>query len=80
VPEPEREPRKIIRESLVRFNHLVEGTGARVVPWLQDFSLAVHYGPKEVCAQVDGAKAEGIDEWIMWDALVTYTRAPCLKR
>lgn len=80
VPEPEREPRTIIVESLKRFNHLVEGSGARVVPWLQDFSLAVHYGPKEVCAQVDGAKAEGIDEWIMWDALVTYTRAPCLKR
>ena len=80
VPEPEREPRKIIEESLIRFNHLVKGSGARVVPWLQDFSLAVRYGPKEVCAQVDGAKAEGVDEWIMWDALVTYTRAPCLKQ
>ncbi len=80
VAEPEREPRKIIEESLIRFNHLVKGSGARVVPWLQDFSLAVHYGPKEVCAQVDAAKAEGVDEWIMWDALVTYTRAPCLKQ
>jgi hypothetical protein len=80
VPEPEREPRKIIEESLIRFNHLVKGSGARVVPWLQDFSLAVHYGPKEVCAQVDAARAEGVDEWIMWDALVTYTRAPCLKQ
>lgn len=79
VPVPEREPRKIVRESLIRFNHLVEGSGARVVPWLQDFSLAVHYGPKEVCAQVEAAKGEGIEEWIMWDALVTYTRAPCLK-
>lgn len=80
VPVPEREPRKIIEESLKRFNHLVEGSGARVVPWLQDFSLAVHYGPKEVCAQVDGAEAQGVKEWIMWDALVTYTSdAPCLK-
>ncbi len=40
VAEPEREPKKIIEESLIRFNKLTEGTGARVVPWLQDFSLS----------------------------------------
>ena len=79
VAEPESEPRAIIEQSLVHFNKLVEGSGARVVPWLQDFSLRVPYGPKEVCAQIDGAKAEGIDEWIMWDANVTYTRAGCLR-
>jgi hypothetical protein len=78
VAEPEREPKKIIEESLIRFNKLTAGTGARVVPWLQDFSLAVHYGPKEVCAQIDGAKAENVHEYIMWDALVTYTKAACL--
>ncbi len=78
VAVPEREPKKIVEESLIRFNKLTAGTGARVVPWLQDFSLAVHYGPKEVCAQIDGAKAEGVHEYIMWDALVTYTRAGCL--
>jgi len=79
VDEPEREPRAIIEESLVHFNELVENTGARVVPWLQDFSLRVAYGPKEVCAQIAGAKAEGVEEWIMWDANVTYTRAGCLR-
>jgi len=78
VAEPEREPKKIIEESLIRFNKLTAGTGARVVPWLQDFSLAGHYGPKEVCAQIDGAKAENVHEYIMWDALVTYTKASCL--
>jgi hypothetical protein len=79
VDEPEREPRAIIEQSLVHFNELVENTGARVVPWLQDFSLRVAYGPKEVCAQVQGAKAEGVTEWILWDPNVTYTRAPCIK-
>lgn len=79
VPDPESEPRKIIEESLKAFAPLVKGSGARVVPWLQDFSLRVPYGVKEVCAQVDGAAAEGVDEWIMWDANVTYTRAGCLK-
>jgi hypothetical protein len=64
---------------MVHFKELVEGSGARIVPWLQDFSLRETYGPREVCAQVRGAEAEGIREWIMWDALVTYTRAGCLK-
>ena len=79
VDEPESEPRAIVEQSLVHFNELVENTGARVVPWLQDFSLRVTYGPKEVCAQVQGARAEGVSEWIMWDPNVTYTRAACLK-
>jgi len=79
IADPEAEPRKVISESILTFNKLVEGTGARVVPWLQDFSLRVPYGPKEVCAQIAGASAEGVDEWIMWDANVTYTRAACLK-
>lgn len=79
VAVPEREPRLIVEESLKHFKELVKGSGARVVPWLQDFSLSVHYGPKEVCAQVKGAEAEGIREWIMWDANVTYTKAGCLK-
>jgi hypothetical protein len=78
IDEPEREPKRIIEESLVLFNQLVKDSGARVVPWLQDFSLSVTYGPKEVCAQVNGARAEGVDEWIMWNANVVYTRAACL--
>jgi len=78
VDEPESQPRQIIEQSLIHFNELVEGSGARVVPWLQDFSLRRTYGPREVCAQIAGAKAKGITEWIMWDASVTYTRADCL--
>ena len=79
VAEPESQPKAIIEQSLVHFNELVKDSGARVVPWLQDFSLRLHYGPKEVCAQIDGARAEGVDEWIMWDANVTYTRTSCLR-
>ena len=79
VDYPERQPRAIVERSLAHFKELTEGSGARIVPWLQDFSLREAYGPREVCAQVQAAEAEGITEWIMWDALVTYTRAGCLK-
>lgn len=79
VTDPESRPKRIIEESLKSFNEEAKGSGARVVPWLQDFSLRIPYGAREVCAQIAGAKAEGVDEWIMWDANVTYTRTACLK-
>jgi hypothetical protein len=79
ISDPESEPRRVIAESMKLFNEQVEGTGARVVPWLQDFSLRVAYGPREVCAQIAGTEDTGVSEWIMWDANVTYTPAACLR-
>src|SRR5439155_903467 len=51
----------------------VDGTGARVVPWLQDFTLGVRYGPAQVRAEIDAARSDGIDEFLLWDPEVTYT-------
>ena len=51
----------------------MSGTGARVIPWLQDFSLGVDYGPAEVRAQIDGAADAGMDDFLLWDPAVTYT-------
>ena len=62
-----------MRRSLADFKRIVRGTGARAVPWLQDFSLGVQYGEAEVRAQIDGARAAGIDEFLLWDPNVTYT-------
>ncbi len=73
VANPNAEPYAIIRRSLADFKKQVRGTGARVVPWLQDFSLGVTYGPAEVSAQIRAAKDAGIDEWLLWDPNVTYT-------
>lgn len=73
VEHPDAQPYDIVRESLLDFRNQSEGTGARLVPWLQDFTLGVEYGPEEVRAQIEAARDLGIDEWIMWDAEVTYT-------
>ena len=72
VANPEREPYAIVRRSLLDFRRAVRGSGARVVPWLQDFSLTVEYGDREVRAQIDAARAAGIDEYLLWDPRVTY--------
>ncbi len=73
VANPNAQPYDIVRRSLRDFVKQTDGTGARVVPWLQDFSLGVTYGPAEVAAQTRAARDAGTPEWILWDPLVTYT-------
>jgi peptidoglycan/xylan/chitin deacetylase (PgdA/CDA1 family) len=83
VADPNGSPYAIVRRSLVDFIKQTRGTGARVVPWLQDFSLGRTYGPAEVAAQIRASRDAGIDEFILWDPAVTYTSAalePTAKR
>ena len=74
IEDPNRQPYDIVLASLRDFQAEVDGLGARVLPWLQDFSLGVDYGPAEVRAQIEAAHDAGIDEWLLWDPAVTYTR------
>jgi hypothetical protein len=74
VAHPNAQPYEITLASLRDFQLLVRGTGARVVPWLQDFTLGITYGVNEVAAQIRAAREAGQDEFILWDPLVTYTR------
>ncbi len=73
LSNPESQPYDIVRASMGDYVKAVRGTGARVVPWLQDFSLGVEYGRSEVKAQIEAARDAGVDEWLLWDPRVTYT-------
>jgi peptidoglycan/xylan/chitin deacetylase (PgdA/CDA1 family) len=75
IANPNAQPYDIVLRSLQDFEKDVRGTGARVVPWLQDFSLGVDYGPAQVGAEIHGARDAGIDEYLLWDPAVTYTAA-----
>src|SRR6266545_4321022 len=75
VADPNSQPYDIVRRPLEDFQRDVRGTGARVVPWLQDFSLGVDYGPPQIRAEIAGARDAGIDEYMLWDPAVTYTAA-----
>jgi peptidoglycan/xylan/chitin deacetylase (PgdA/CDA1 family) len=75
VANPNAQPYDIVQHSLEDFQKDVRGTGARVVPWLQDFSLGVDYGPAQVEAEIQGAHDAGVDEFLLWDPAVTYTAA-----
>jgi peptidoglycan/xylan/chitin deacetylase (PgdA/CDA1 family) len=75
VRDPNSQPYDIVLRSLQDFQKDVRGEGARVVPWLQDFSLGVDYGPAQVGAEIQGTHDAGIDEYLVWDPAVTYTAA-----
>ncbi len=73
VPDPNGQPYEIVIRSTADFVKQVRGTGARVVNWLQDFSYGREYGPNQVRAQIAASRDAGVDEFILWDAAVTYT-------
>ncbi|MFQ5426483.1 MAG: putative glycoside hydrolase, partial [Gaiellales bacterium] len=74
IADPNSQPYDIVLASLSDFSGKVAGRGARLVPWLQDFSLGVTYGPDEVRAQIEAARDAGIDEFLLWNPSVVYTR------
>jgi peptidoglycan/xylan/chitin deacetylase (PgdA/CDA1 family) len=72
VADPNGEPYKMVFRSSSDFVKQVQGTGARIVNWLQDFSYGRSYGPREVQAQIRASRDTGVDEFILWNAAVTY--------
>jgi hypothetical protein len=72
VADPNEQPYLIVKRSLLDFKRDVAGSGARLVPWLQDFSLGVSYGPKQVKQQIAAAHADGVNEFLLWNAGAVY--------
>ena len=52
VTDPNGQPYDIVQRSLLDFQRDVAGTPARLVPWLQDFSLGRTYGAYQVRAEI----------------------------
>ena len=73
LKDPNANPYEIVNRSLKDFQKDVKGTSAQVVPWLQAFTLGKpSYGPAEVRAQEKGAKDDGIDGFLLWNAGANY--------
>ncbi|KAA5831909.1 hypothetical protein F1721_19010 [Saccharopolyspora hirsuta] len=66
VANPNAQPYDIVVRSLAEFARAVEGTDVQIIPWLQDFSLGVRYGPAEVAAQIAAARDNGMSSFLLW--------------
>jgi hypothetical protein len=75
VANPNAQPYAIVNRSLKDFLKKVAGTTAQVMPWLQDFSLGVHYGVPQVRAQIVAGQRDGIGSFLLWNAGCTYQGA-----
>jgi hypothetical protein len=74
VADPVRQPADIVARSVADFERVAAGSGAAVVPWLEDFSAGdVVYGPVEVRAQIDAARAVGAEGFLLWNPHSTYS-------
>lgn len=80
VADPNRQPADIVSRSLAVFQHDLQGTRVALVPWLQDFSLGVTYGPDQVRAQIEAAKSLGITSFLLWNAGARYQSAALAGR
>ncbi|MBB0243313.1 hypothetical protein FNQ90_04100 [Streptomyces alkaliphilus] len=72
VADPDAQPYDITHRSLADFAAITEGTGVEIVPWLQDFSMGVQYGPEEVAAQIRAAADNDMSSFLLWNAGARY--------
>ncbi|MDQ1626050.1 MAG: hypothetical protein QOJ49_1548 [Actinomycetota bacterium] len=72
VPNPNKNPYAIVKRSLADFGRITKGTDSQIMPWLQDFSLGVTYGPAQVAAQIRAAHENGMDSFLLWNAQARY--------
>ena len=73
LPNPDAAPGATVMDSLRDFRTQLDGTGALLVPWLQDFSLGRTYTFPDVAAQIASARAMTTGGFMLWNASGLYT-------
>ena len=66
-------------DALLYFETALNGSNARLVPWLQDFSLGRTYTAADVRAQVDAARTLDTRGFLLWNPLGLYTHERALR-
>jgi len=68
VEDPIRMPAQIVEKSVGDFHRVTDGSGAAVVPWLQDFTdRGVAYSTADVRAQIDATLRTGSNGFLLWN-------------
>lgn len=87
--KPDFDPYGVVYNSLVKAKERIskaEGYNADVRAYLQDFTASwlgagyyMEYGAEQVRQQIKAVYDAGYEEWIIWDALNTYSETAFLK-
>ncbi len=78
IAEPNAEPYEVVKTALTHARRRTDGVAnaARVVPWLQDFTLGPpRYSPWHVREQMRAVYDAGYDEWVLWNPGSNYSEA-----
>jgi len=71
--DPERDPGPAVTAAVRNAEVRIAGTGAKLRPWLQDFTQRIPYTPVEVSAQITAAEHAGAAQWMLWNSLNRYS-------
>ena len=73
IVEPDTRPGTTVAYSLRDFRNAVRGSRAKLIPWLQDFSLGRTYTLADVQDQIQAARLEHTKGFMLWNAAGVYT-------
>lgn len=78
IKSPNASPYETIHRCIRDTKRMMKDPRVELRPYLQDFSLGVKYGPKEVRDQIQAANDLGIHEWLLWNPACRYTEGALL--
>jgi hypothetical protein len=73
LADPSADPGQTVTDALLYFEEDLRGSNARLVPWLQDFSLGRTYTTRDLIAQVDAARSVDASGFLLWNPDGVYT-------
>jgi hypothetical protein len=73
LDDPSARPGPTVAFSLKDFRRQVGDHGAKLIPWLQDFSLGRTYTLDDVRAQIDAARRQHVRGFLLWNPEGVYS-------
>lgn len=80
IDDPDSQPGRTVSFSLLDYRQKLEARQARIVPWLQDFSLGRTYTLDDVEQQIEAARRAQSSGFLLWNAGGIYTTAALKPR
>jgi hypothetical protein len=73
IIDPDSRPGTTVAYSLRDFRQKLRGRSAKLIPWLQDFSLGRTYTLGDVQDEIQAARLEHVKGFMLWNAAGVYT-------